>query len=290
MRISQTVSVPSPAKVNLFLEVLRKREDGYHELETIFQEIDLCDEIVVHPIESPHIEISTDSPQVPTDSSNLAFRAALAFFKKTGISPGVHIRIIKRIPVAAGLGGGSSNAAATLKALEELFQISLDSDTLFSISRSLGADVPFFLKGKTALGRGIGDLLKPLENSKKFFLLLLNPLFKVSTADVYQSLSLGLTQVNSDITLVEGALKQGDVARLGTLLFNRLEDVVLKRFPQLDRIKSRLKEWGALGTLLSGSGPTLFAMTRTRDEAIKLQEGIQASPDLKCWTRICETA
>ena len=285
----KTVQVRSPAKVNLFLEVLHKREDGYHELETLFQEINLCDEISVEQIPENQIKVSSNSPDVPTDSTNLVYRAALLFFKQTGISSGIHIHILKKIPVAAGLGGGSSNAAATLKALQSLFQVDLGLETNLVMARQLGADVPFFLKGGSALGRGIGDRLESLKSSKKFFLVLVNPNFKVATANVYRQISLNLTRPNSDITLIKDALARGDISELGSRLFNRLEDVVFHKFPALNSMKEALKKSGALGALLSGSGPTLFAITEKSEEAIRIQKQIDFLQPVRFWTAVCQT-
>ena len=188
------VKIKSPAKVNLFLEVVGRRPDGYHNLETIFQEIDLCDELRLEEAEKGRIKLTTNSKDVPTDRTNLIYRAAEAFFKKTGVDQGVRIHLEKKIPVAAGLGGGSGNAAATLKGLQRLFNISLPDQTFLEISRTLGADVGFFLKGKTALGRGIGDELEPVKTVKPFFIVLVNPKFNLPTPEVYQGLDLRLTK------------------------------------------------------------------------------------------------
>jgi 4-diphosphocytidyl-2-C-methyl-D-erythritol kinase len=144
------------------------------------------------------------------------------------------------------------------------------------------------LNGGTALGRGIGDQLEPIQSSQKFFLVLVNPNFKVSTADVYHELNLSLTKPNSDLNLIKDALMQGDIQRLSTLLFNRLEDVVLRKFPQLGSIKEALRGFGALGALLSGSGPTLFAIAKDSEEANKINSRIREL-NFQCWTALCQT-
>lgn len=282
--MGKQIQLKSPAKVNLFLEVVGKRSDGYHELETIFQEIDLCDEITIRGLREEHIEISSDSVDIPQDERNLAYRAASLFFQETGIRPGVHIHISKKIPVAAGLGGGSSNAATTLRGLQKFFERELREQVCFKLARSLGADVPFFLKGGTAKGVGIGDILEPLVRKESFSLVLVNPGFEVQTAQIYQQLKLGY-KVNSGAKDVIRALREGDVGQLGASLFNRLEDVVLPRFSRLFEIKQQLRERGVLGVLLSGSGPTLYAILRDYDEAERVKNNLA---DLNYWTATCQ--
>ena len=282
------VKIKSPAKVNLFLEVVGRRPDGYHNLETIFQEIDLCDELRLEEAEKGRIKLTTNSKDVPTDRTNLIYRAAEAFFKKTGVDQGVRIHLEKKIPVAAGLGGGSGNAAATLKGLQRLFNISLPDQTFLEISRTLGADVGFFLKGKTALGRGIGDELEPVKTVKPFFIVLVNPKFNLPTPEVYQGLDLRLTKPDLSISLIRRALEQGEIRKIGKALFNRLEDVVLKKFPRLAEIKKTFLEHGALGALLSGSGPTVFGMVETPEEAERLKQGVDQSC-VGYWSALCRT-
>ncbi|MBI1871062.1 MAG: 4-(cytidine 5'-diphospho)-2-C-methyl-D-erythritol kinase [Chlamydiae bacterium] len=287
--MTQSVHVRSPAKVNLFLEVIRKREDGYHDLKTVFQEIDLCDEIEVSLWDKKEIRISTNVSDIPTDSTNLAYRAAQAFLEIVGIDRGVHIRIDKKIPVAAGLGGGSSNAAATLKALTKLFQTDLPKDKIFQIARQLGADVPFFLMGGTALGEGIGDQLTPLDISPSLDFLLVNPNFKVPTPRVYRALKLGETKINLDIHRMVASLKKTNLRELSSLLYNRLEEVVFESFPQLGEIKEVLKRLGAEGVLLSGSGPTLFALVGSPEEGLKIQTQFHKNFSSKFWTALTKT-
>jgi len=277
----------SPAKINLYLEVTGKRPDGYHFLETIFQEVDLYDEVHIQEKKSSGIEITSNSKDVPCDARNLAYRAGEGFFKATGIRQGVRIDIEKKIPVAGGMGGGSSNAACTLIGLEKLFGVQLEESVRFSIARSLGADVPFFLHGGTALGRGIGDELEVLPCQKSFHILLVNPNFKIATPDVYRGLKLDLTAVKSGITLMRCALDKGDSHLLAERLFNRLEDVVFLKFPELKKIKDSLARLGALGVLLSGSGSTLFALLESMEKALKFEE--QVKENFNFWTRVCKT-
>lgn len=282
--MEQGIHIQSSAKINLFLEVLGKRPDGYHDLETLFQEISLCDDLHIQISRNKRIEIETDSLDIPTGSTNLVYRAAEAFLKKAGIQRGLNIKINKRIPVGGGLGGGSSNAAATLKGLQQLFSVSLDPEECLDICKGLGADVAFFLIGKTAVGRGIGEKLEPVQKRDSFFVLLVNPGFKISTAQVYQSLKTGLIGRSHSVDRVKRALEQGDLETLGKNLFNRLEEPVFQNFPQLIKIKDRLKEGGCRGALLSGSGSTLFGIARDKGTLVKIQKILAPS----FWTTVCQ--
>ena len=277
----------SPAKINLYLEITGKRPDGYHLLETIFQEVDLYDEIYIEKKSTSGITLTSNSKDIPCDDGNLVYRASEAFFKVAPIQAGVRIHIEKRIPVAGGMGGGSSNAASALAGLQKLFGIELERSLLHSIARSLGADVPFFLHGGTALGKGIGDELEPILCQKAFHILLVNPNFKIATADVYKGLKLDLTAVKSGISLIRCALGDGSSSLVAKHLFNRLEDVVFLKFPELKKIKDSLIRLGAAGALLSGSGSTLFALTDSLEKAVKLQERVKANFDF--WTHVCKT-
>lgn len=283
-----TLTVRSPAKVNLFLEVVGKRSDGYHDLQTVFQELDLFDEMIVARSALPGIRITSDSPLVPVGSTNLAWRAAEAYFRHTQTSSGVKIHIVKRIPVAAGMGGGSSNAASTLMALQELFGVRLEPALCRRIARGLGADVPFFLNRGTAIGRGIGDELEPLDRVRPFTVVLVNPNFPVPTALVYKELSLsGLRHPVEPFSVL---LREGDLHMIARSLFNRLEDVVLRMHPVLHDIKKGLREAGALGAALSGSGPTVFGIAENEDEGRRIVEKVKRVNDIACWTHVCSTA
>ena len=263
--------VLSSTKINLFLEVVAKRSDGYHDLETVFQELDLADDIYLTVGEGSGIRIESDSAEVPLDSSNLAYRAAQEFFEAAGIQASLKVKIVKKIPVAAGLGGGSSNAAAVLRALLEWFQPSLTPDKIHQVARSLGADVPFFLRGKTALGRGIGDILEPIERRLDFYVVLINPRFKLLTPEVYRALSSDLTRVHTGINLVKAALESGSLGDLASGLFNRLEEVALNRFEELMGFKKWVQSLGFKGVLLSGSGPTMYCLVQGKAEAKDLR-------------------
>lgn len=273
------VILKSPAKVNLYLNVLGRRPNGYHEIETVIQAIDLCDRITLRRREGP-IEVICDSQEVLTGFGNLAYRAAALLRKQTGQSQGVDIKIEKEIPVASGLGGGASNAAVVLLGLNRLWDLGLSSDRLIEFARSLGADVPFFVaKASSAIARGKGDELTALDKSKTFWLILVTPQLKVYTKDVYGSLNIlpfktVLTKREDNVKILIHALKKGDVDLLGKSLYNSLEDIVSKKYEVISQIKQHLLSWGAKGALMSGSGPTVFGLTSNRKEAIGLRDKI----------------
>ncbi|MDY6852466.1 MAG: 4-(cytidine 5'-diphospho)-2-C-methyl-D-erythritol kinase [Thermodesulfobacteriota bacterium] len=253
---SLTLNIRAPAKLNLYLSVVGRRPDGYHLLETLMVKLDLADSLVMTRREAG-ISLRVNGADLPSDKGNLVFQAAQAFFKASGFLPGVELTLEKRIPVAAGLGGGSSDAAAALKGLNELFGRPLNRERLAAIGLNLGADVPFFLyPGPAAWAKGIGERLHPASPPPLYFLLV-NPGWPLSTAWVFNNFKLKLTnrRVNHiNFTVNERSFTNGQGLR------NDLETVVLPRFPELALIKKSLLEAGALGTLMTGSGPTVFGV------------------------------
>lgn len=261
----------SPAKVNLFLKVLRKREDGYHDILSLMQPISLYDEIVVEMEDGNSIFVSCDNTNVPCDRTNLAYRAAETFFKAAGISKRLSIKIKKNVPVAAGLGGGSSNAATVLKALNEITSTGLPPEKLMEMAAGLGSDVPFFIAGKSCIASGRGEILEPVE-ILRFWYILINPGFPVSTQMAYQNLDLTKNQENININILKvkasccgGGLE--DTQILHGILINDLEDVTIRKHPEIKEIKQSLIDSGAVGALMSGSGPTVFGVFRDEDKA-----------------------
>jgi 4-diphosphocytidyl-2-C-methyl-D-erythritol kinase len=252
----------SPAKVNLHLRVLRKREDNYHDLATLMQKISLYDELEFSP-SGRGIEIRCPGTTLPENEDNIVFRAAKKILSHAGCSSGITITIHKKIPVAAGLGGGSSNAASTLLALNELFQLDLRTEELMKIGATLGADVPFFLFHGPAWAFGIGDRLEAAHNIPSFWFVLVNPGFEVSTKTVYENLNLGLTKEIIHYSIPRFWARE----YLTTGLYNDLENVTLKMHPSLGLIKDLLISNGATGALMSGSGPTVFGIFDTEDKA-----------------------
>src|SRR5215475_8032780 len=256
------LTLPSFAKINWTLEILGKRPDGYHEVRTLLQTISAADKLTFEPAERG-IAIHCDHSDVPRDETNLVHRAAKLFGDFTGVKKGVRIRIDKRLPVAAGLGGGSSNAAVTLLALQKLWNVQLESRDLFGLAAKLGADAPFFLIGGTCLGVGRGDEVYPLADINEEFLLLVNAGIAVPTRDVYADLPPELTKPGGVIKMpLSFEAAYAAIARPSdhVPLINDLEKSVLARHPSLVEIKRWLKQVGARGVLMSGSGSTIFAI------------------------------
>ena len=270
-----TFSLPSFAKINWTLEVLGRRTDGYHELRTLLQTISLCDELRFTRLERG-IEITCNAPDVPCDETNLVYRAAALLNAVTGLNRGVRIEITKRIPAAGGLGGGSSNAAVTLIALQRLWDVALAPRDLFALGAKLGADVPCFFLGGTCLGIGRGDEVYPLADIKAEHLLLINAGISVPTREVYADLPPELTNPQPAAMMpfaLEAAYRSVSLqSGPPTQLSNDLERPVLARYPLLSEIKQRLTQAGACATLMSGSGSTIFGIfdsATTRDDAHK---------------------
>jgi len=261
----------SPAKVNLFLRVLRKRADGYHDIMSLMQPISLYDEISLDIREGRGISIECDNISIPVDRTNLAFKAAEAFFKTTGINNKAIIKIKKRIPVAAGLGGGSSNAATVLMALNELTSLNLSANDLAKIGLAIGSDVPFFLVGKPCLAKGRGEILEPVE-LPRFWYVLINPGFPVSTQWVYRNLNLtkNIENININISKVSK-----NIAAIQRLLINDLEAVTLRKHYEIQELKDALLALDATGALMSGSGPTVFGVFLNKGKAKKAFEQIK---------------
>lgn len=253
------VRIESPAKVNLFLEVLEKREDGYHNVETILETVDLCDDIILKEAKKG-IEIASNFPSLPLGRENLAYQAAFLLKKRLGIEKGIQLTINKRIPLASGLGGGSSNGASVLLALNRLWDLNLSYQEVFDLAREMGADVPFFLRKGRALGRGRGDELQPLPQSPTLYFVLVSLGFEVSAKWAYENLKGDLTKERRSIRMILSALKSSNTEKIGNSLYNRLEEAVIPRHPQIARIKERLLELGAKGALMSGSGPSVFGI------------------------------
>lgn len=255
----QQISAKAHAKINLCLDVKSRRSDGYHELDTIFQRLDLHDTITLRRIGSG-IRLSCAGEHLPVGPKNLVYRAALAIRAAYGVDYGVEIHLRKNIPVAAGLGGGSADAAAVLRELPALWRLpALPRERLGAIARALGADVPFFLGGVTARGRGIGDELEELPPFLGYEVLLVKPRARLSTAQVYADLRLAGI-VHPDVDLVVKAMKEQDLPALGLCAGNVLQETARAIVPEIDRIGETLRGLGAPVVLMSGSGPTVFAL------------------------------
>lgn len=265
---NRQVKILSPAKINLFLQVVGKRPDGYHDLVTLMCLIGLGDTLVLD-FETNEFRVSCNDPDVPTNESNLAYRAAECFFKNLKQvhdqkPAGLIIDIDKQIPVGSGLGGGSSNAAAVLSSLNQYYGHPFSTEQILSMGLTIGADVPFFLYGKTALARGVGEKLEPYTRLKLYHVVLVFPGFPVSTRAVFQSLNLGLTNCEKKFNDTF-FIKQAFDARRH--LCNDLETVTASRYPDIHEAKQALLGHGAEGALMSGSGPTVFGLFESKTEA-----------------------
>lgn len=266
----KSLTLHAPAKINLYLDVLNKRKDSYHNIRTIFQKIDLHDTVKVGIIDKG-ISIDCQCPGVPNNRANIAYKAAQLMKREFGLEKGVGIQIKKRIPHAAGLGGGSSDAASVIIAINKLFRLDIPDLRLVKLAKIIGADVPFFVSGyNCALGTGIGDRLKEIRRRQPLHILLLLPGLKIYTKTVYNRVNFPLTKPGPNATMLAHALAHN--SNIGRLLYNRLEGVVLPAYPIVREAKAALSLHGAQGVLLSGSGPTVFAIYNTRKEAIKARD------------------
>ena len=264
----------SPAKINLFLQVTGKRPDGYHELFSLMCCVTLYDTIFLQ-FGTEKIEIESSHPQIPLDETNLAHKSADLFFKTLGIKEGVKITIEKNIPIAAGLGGGSSNAASVLSGLNRYYNFPFSQARLVAYGRSLGADVPFLLSQKPALASGIGEKLEPYREPLPYRVIIVDPGFGISTAEVYQKLNLRLTKCKKKIT--KPSLKKTGY-NVALHLCNDLEAVTVSKYPEIKLVKEQLVKHGALGALMSGSGPTVFGLFSDQEKAGQAMLAIDRNP------------
>jgi 4-diphosphocytidyl-2-C-methyl-D-erythritol kinase len=277
------MQVLAPAKINVSLKILRRRDDGFHEIETLITPITLCDHIEIerNDSSSSEIEFHCDDPSVPADEDNLIVRAARAFFAATKLKRAISIELKKKIPHGAGLGGGSSDAASTLLALNELFNTNLPRESLAKIAETVGSDVPFFIFESAALCKGRGELVTPLRLKDKLSLLLLKPEFGVSTAWAYSHWRDSLETPGVSYAAQEFG---------GQAFLNDLERPVFDKFIFLAQLKMwllRQREVGA--ALMSGSGSTIFAVLRASADADLLARRAKSELDPELWTWVCET-
>lgn len=263
-------SAGAPAKINWLLHVLGKRDDGYHEVLSLMQKVDLSDKLSFEPLSADDIILESDVP-VPKNE-NLVYRAALLLKKETGCKSGARIKLQKLIPMAAGLGGGSSDAACTLSSLNEVWGLKLTPAGLKELGAKLGSDVPFFLDGSGAIATGRGEIIEYAPLGGPFFILIVKPSFGVSTPWAYSLLKdyTGLTKARENIKIFIRALREGDFSALtGLGRVNDLEPGVLRACPEIERIKTALREKGAVFSSMSGSGSAVFGLFRTSGEAEK---------------------
>ena len=262
-----SIKALSPAKINLFLEIIGRRRDGYHEIETIMQCVNLFDEITIKPAEKG-ITIKSNCNCLPTDRRNTVYKAISLIKKKTGLKCGVAVTIKKNIPIGAGLGGGSSNAATTIVAMNRLFNLNLTHKGMDTIAKQIGSDVPFFLSGSTALCTGRGEKVQPLRFNRKMHYVLLYQNIFMSTKKVYKNVKKCLTMQKADVNIFSNLLLRGSWQEVGSALFNRLECPALALNKKLKRAKTMMQKLGFLGVLMTGSGSGIYGLCKSKKDAV----------------------
>lgn len=284
MEENEPLTLKAPAKINLYLKVFHRREDGYHNLLSLMQMVGLYD-LLTFRKEPSGIRLSVEGAALSADRSNLVVRAAELVQKEAGISKGVSITLVKNIPVAAGLGGGSSDAAATLIGLNRFWTLRWSRKKLAEMGAMLGSDLPFFFQGPTAWVSGKGEKVEQTQEVPEGWALLVNPGNPVSTAWVYEQFSkkIGLTKKAPNINMVQLIAQRATLKEILRHPYNDLEKVTLAAFPHLIQIKRELHDLGGQGALMSGSGPTLFALFKKREIAEKAAVSIQKKGSVRAW-------
>lgn len=272
------ILVKAPAKINLSLDVMHKRPDGYHEVEMVMTTIDLADRIELSLLEEDRIVIHSHNRFVPDDQRNLAYQAAHLLKERFQVKKGVVIGIEKTIPVAAGLAGGSSDAAATLRGLNKLWELGLTLDELAELGAEIGSDVSFCVYGGTALATGRGEIIKQIPAPPTCWVVLAKPFIGVSTADVYRRLNVDKIQHPPTKEMIS-AIEKGDFNGVCNNVGNVLEDVTLSLYPEVAQIKDQMKRFGADAVLMSGSGPTVFSLVEHDSRMHRIYNGLRGFCD-----------
>lgn len=265
--MNRSLKLKSLAKINLGLDVLGRRENGYHDVRMVMQTIYLYDDVTLNKTEASGIQLKTNLTYLPTDEKNIAYKAAKMLIEEFNIKEGVEIILNKHIPVAAGMAGGSSNAAAVLVGMNRLFNLGLSQEELKERGVKLGADVPYCIMRGTVLAEGIGEVLTPLAPMPKCFILVAKPSISVSTKTVYEKLDAKEIENHPDIDGVIAGLDEGDLKKVAASMGNVLEHVTIKDYPIIEDIKNVMKKEGALNAMMSGSGPTVFGIFDDRQLA-----------------------
>ena len=268
----------APAKINLSLDVLHKRPDGYHEVEMVMTTIDLADRVELSTRKDGVIHIVSHNRFVPDDNRNLAYQAVQILKEKYSITDGVSISITKTIPVAAGLAGGSSDAAATLRGLNKLWNLGLSLDELAEIGAQIGSDVSFCVYGGTALATGRGEIIRPIPAPPHCWVVLAKPTIGVSTSEIYGNLDVEKID-HPDVAGMVQAIQNEDYEQVTSLLGNALESVTLKLYPEVAHIKDQMKKFGADAVLMSGSGPTVFGLVQHDSRMHRIYNGLRGFCD-----------
>lgn len=273
------IQLKALAKINLGLDVLRRREDGYHEVKMIMQTIGLYDELELRKVKQPGIQVKTNLYYLPTNENNLVYKAAKLLMEEFGIEEGLSINLQKKIPVAAGMAGGSSDAAAVLWGVNQIYGLGLSRNDLMKRGVKLGADVPYCVLRGTALAEGIGEKLSILPPVPKCWILIAKPGISVSTKFVYENLHANdlRPEQHPDVDAMIDAMRKKDLALLASRMGNVLETVTVPAYPVIDEIKKCMMEQGALGSMMSGSGPTVFGIFDSQAQARKACRAVKAA-------------
>lgn len=281
MAINKTIREKAYAKVNLGLDVLRKREDGYHEVKMIMQTIGICDELIISTsADTVGVNLLADVDTLPLDGTNLIVKAANLMMEKYNIKQGIDVKLIKNIPVAAGLAGGSSDAAATLRGMNRLFGLGLTEEELCRLALKIGADVPFCVHGGTYLSEGIGEKLTKLEDVPQCTVLVAKPNFGVSTGYVYANLHVDKIKKHPDMDKVIECVNNKDLKGIASNMENILENVTIHDYPFIQVIKDIMNDFGALNSLMSGSGPTVFGLFDNKANAERAAVALRELDDV----------
>lgn len=263
------------AKINLGLDVIKKRPDGYHEVKMVMQTVDLYDVLLVSKKEEDTITISTQREDIPVNEDNLIYKAIKIMKEVYGFPGGVHVELVKNIPIAAGMAGGSTDAAAAMRAINDLFELNRPLKELEDHAVKIGADVPYCIQGGTVLSEGIGELLTDLPNAPQCILLIAKPDIMVSTKYVYENLNLPNIQKHPDIDAIVNAIKEGDVQGMIEPMDNVLASVTEEKYGIIKEIKQTMEKNGAIKALMSGSGPTVFGIFETMVQAATAFDAIK---------------
>lgn len=277
------IQLKALGKINLGLDVLRRREDGYHEVKMIMQTVSLCDELELKKSRKEGIQVQTNLYYLPTNENNLVYKAAQLLMEEFDIRGGVSIQLRKKIPVSAGMAGGSSDAAAVLWGMNQMYGLGLSRKDLMERGVKLGADVPYCILRGTALAEGIGERLTTLPSMPKCYLLIAKPGINVSTKYVYENLHANdlKAEQHPDVDAVIEALKEKDLAALSSRMGNVLETVTVSAYPVIDQIKKCMMNAGALGAMMSGSGPTVFGIFDSQAKARRAYRGMKGKRFVK---------
>ncbi|WP_127588087.1 4-(cytidine 5'-diphospho)-2-C-methyl-D-erythritol kinase [Paenibacillus koleovorans] len=263
------------AKINLLLDVLHKREDGYHEVEMIMTMVDLADRLEMTELPRDTIIISSQAGYIPLDEKNLAFQAAKLIKDRYNVRTGVYIHLDKRIPVAAGLAGGSSDAAAALRGLNRLWKLNIPTEELQTLGAELGSDVPFCVTGGTAIARGRGEKLEPIATPPQCWVVLAKPPIHVSTQEIYGKLNAKAISRHPSVPRMRRAIEHQQFYEMCQAMGNVLEDVTVRLYPEVRQIKECMLRLGADGVLMSGSGPTVFGLVAKESKVARLYNGLR---------------